>query len=113
MAVIKMYKRLLSKAGVTIKSYMLSQSGYRAKLHSVGEIALASIKSDLDTDILEEPAIILLNADVDDTLTVKIMNPDRTTRTVEAWKLKAVCTELLKVYSTGTTVADADIYITK
>ena len=112
---IRVYKNSLGWFKIIGKLFLLSQSGSVAKVHSVGEIAIADLKSDdvAEEDLLRDPVLLFVKADTDDDATVKLMYPDSTINVIEAWKLKSTCTEVIKIFTTDTTVPDANMFLSK
>ena len=113
MSVIKVYKEKILGL-LTNRSVLVSQSGDRAKLHSMGEIELTSpFYDDDELNILDESVLLFLHQDVADDATVRLMYPDGVINTIAAWKLKVTCTEVIKVFNTGTTVDVLQMFISK
>ena len=96
-----------------IRTFLLSQSGDRAKVHSVGEIDVALLRDDDVTNKLDEGVLLFVRKEVGDDETVKIMYPDGTPHILPVWKLKATCVEVIKVFDTDTTVDNADLFLSK
>jgi len=110
---IKVYDKTIKGFKTIVRTFILSQSGNRAKIHSVGEINLADIKND-DVEVrLDESVLLFVHADADDDATVKLMYPDGTVNVISAWKLKATCTEVIKIFDTDTTVPNAQLFLSK
>ena len=93
--------------------FLLSQSGDRAKLHSVGEIDIALIRDNDETNKLKEGVLLFIKADAPEDGTVRVMYVDGKTNILPTWKLKASCTEVVKVFETGTTLANDQMYLSK
>jgi len=117
----KTYNRRINQLNTTT-TMLLSQSGDRAKVHSIGEIPLTgdypnvgdpALRDDDPTNVLDEAVLLFVNSDISDTDTIKVMYPDGTINTLIAWKLKATCTEVVKVFDSDTTVANANIFLSK
>jgi hypothetical protein len=99
------------KGMITRTAILLSQSGDRAKTHCVGQVDITTIRDDDPTVKLDEGVLLFVKSSVDDAETVKLMYSSGITDTLEVWKLKATCVEVIKVFDTGTTVDNADLFL--
>jgi len=113
---LKEYTRVYTKAISGLlknRTFILSQSGSRAKLHSVGEIDIATLRDDDLENHLREGVLLFMHADADDDAIVKVMYADETVNEIAVWKLKASCTEVIKIIDTGTTVDNSLMFLSK
>lgn len=109
MGIIKVYNRFKGSA----IGMLVSASGARAKLHSIGEVPIASVFDNDDANFLDESCILLLRADVADTEVVRVKYPDGTVNILDAWKLKVAPTEVIKVYAAGTSITADQMFLSK
>ena len=109
---INVYKSRI-KGFKLFRNILVSQSEARAKIHSIGEIPIADIRDNNLTNILDEAILLFVHNDAPDDGKVKIMYPDGTTNIIDVWKLKATCTEVVKIIDTGTTISNDLMFLSK
>ena len=95
------------------RSILVSQSESRAKIHSCGEIPIADIRDDDETNVLNEGVLLLVRDIANDDKTVKVMYQDGKVNILPVWKLKITCTEVIKVFDTDTTISNDLMFLSK
>jgi len=77
-------------------------------------IDLSDIKDDDLTNVLDRPALLTIKADSEESKTIRVMLPyaDQV-KTLYAWQAIQNCILVKKVFNTGTTISDDNIFLTQ
>ena len=95
------------------RSILVSASESRVKLHSIGEIPVTDIRTDDPLIRTDESVLLLIKADAPDDALVNIVYPSGVENLILVWKLKAACTEIIRIIDTGTTLGNEFMFISK
>jgi len=118
----QVYKSIFTRNNVALQT----QDGGRAKIHSEGEVLLLNafnpaldpdivqhLRDDDEGNVLSEAVLLFVNADADDDSSVKVKYRNGVNNIIKVWKLKASCTDIIKVFDTGTDLTNDEMFLSK